>query len=91
MNPNNRMITLNRLPSYMLPIPPRILRLREPTVLRTQTLNELLDRVRQPLVRSDLRDPASVAACRRDTQQSEEGDSRRLVLVRDIRVVAGCR
>lgn len=86
MNPNNRMIRLDRIPTHKLPIPRCLLGLRKPAMLGAQALEELLYRLRQTLVGRDLRDPRGVAARRRHSEQRQNGDARRLVLVRDVGV-----
>lgn len=81
------MLRLHRLPSHKLPIAPRVLRLRVTTMLRPQSLQQGLDRPRQPRVRRRLRHPSSITARLRDGEQRQDRDARRLVLVRDVRVV----
>ena len=88
MHPYNRMLRFHRLPAYKLPIPPRALGLPEPVMLCPQPLQQLLDRLRQPLVSSDLRNPCRISARGGNFQQREHGDRGWLVLVRDIGVVA---
>lgn len=88
MNPNNRMIRLNRLSTHKPAISRRLLCLREPAMLSPQTLEQLLDRLRQTLVGDDLRHPGRVAARGRHGEQRQDGDAGRLVLVRHVRVPA---
>jgi hypothetical protein len=60
-------------------------------VLGAKTFKKCLDRLRKPVVSRNLRDPAGVAASRRDLQKSENGNTRSLVLVGDVGVIADGR
>lgn len=85
---HHRVLRLDRLAPHVLAVAPGIFGLREPAVLRAQALEQRADRRRQALVGGRGRGPGGVAADGRDAQQSQDGDAGRLVLVRDVRVVA---
>jgi hypothetical protein len=58
-------------------------------MLGPQPLKQFLNRLRQPIICCDLRNPSGVTAGRRHLEESKNGDARRLMLVRDVGVVAG--
>jgi hypothetical protein len=84
------MLTNDWLPPHMLPVSLRILGLWISTMLRPQPLKQSLDWLRKPLISRNLRGPSCVSARGWDLQKSEDCDSRGLVLVRDVGVVACC-
>lgn len=60
-------------------------------MLCSQALEQLLDRRGEALIGTYLGHPCRVPPSRGDLQEGQYGDGRRLMLVRDIRVIAGCR
>jgi len=84
MNPHDRVISLDRFPANRFPVTACIFSLRESAMLRSQPLQQLLDRVREAFIRYHLRRPASIPSSARDLQQCQNSDSRRLMFVRDI-------
>jgi hypothetical protein len=68
----------------------RILGLRVAAMLCAETLKKGLDGLRETVVRSCLGSPCRVSAGLRDGEQSQDGDSWRLVLVGYVRVVSDC-
>ena len=89
MDSNNGVLRLHWLSSDELAISPRILSLRVPTMFRSQALKKFLDRLGEPLISSDLGDPACVAACSGDSEKCQDRDCRWLMLEGNIGVVAG--
>ena len=58
-------------------------------MLRAQAVEQALDRGRQAFVCGNLGYPGRVAACGGDLEQGQDGDSRGLMLIGDVRVVSG--
>jgi len=56
-------------------------------VLGSQALEEVLDGVREPVVRGGLGSPGCVASRGRHGEECEDGDPRGLVFVGNVRVV----
>jgi hypothetical protein len=91
MHPHHGMLAPHRLPSYEPTITLRPLRLWEPAMLRTQSLEQPADRLAQPAIRARLAHPRRVAAAVGwHGEQGQDCDTRGLVLIRHIRVEA-CR
>lgn len=89
MHPYDRMIAFHGVSPHEMAIARCSLRLRESTVLCAQTLEENLQRFGKSVVGGSLRCPACVSASLWNFDESEYGEGRSLVLVRDVRVVSG--
>jgi hypothetical protein len=78
------MFGLDRLSSHELAIASRTFCLWKSVVLRSQTFEKLLDRFRESFISCDLGDPTCVTACSGNREESQDCDSRRLMLVRYV-------
>lgn len=81
------MFRFDGLAPHKLPMTTRIFRLRKAAMLGTQSFEQFLDRLGQPLVSRDLRDPSSITARLRYGEEGQQCDSGCLVFIRDIRVI----
>lgn len=88
MDPNYRVLRDNRLSAHKVPIPPRAFGLGHPGVLRLQTLEQGLNRLREARVGSGLRCPGCVTTRGGHGKQSEHGETRGLPLKGHIGVEA---
>src|SRR3569833_1328033 len=80
------MLRLYRFAPHKLSISRRVLGLRVAAVLGAEPLEEGFDRLGETSIGSRLRCPGRVASRRGDGEESQDGDTRRLVLIRHIRV-----
>lgn len=88
MHTHDRMVRLHRLATDELAIPSGALGLRVAIVFGCEALQQLLDWLREALVGRDLAHPSRIATSGWDRQQGEHRECGRLVLVRDVRMVA---
>lgn len=88
MNPNNRMLGLDRFPADKLAVASAVLRLWETAMLRAEAVEKRLDGLGQPGIGCCLGCPCGVSARRGYGQESQDGDTRCLVLVGHIGMIA---
>ena len=88
MHSDNRVISLDGLSPHELAVPPSIIGLGEPAVLCSKPFEKRLDRLRKASIGRGVRRPCRISAGRWDRQESQDSDARRLVFVRDIRVIS---
>jgi hypothetical protein len=88
MNANDGVLGFHRFSADEFPIPTCALCLRETRMLGSQAFQELLDGIRETIVSSYLRNPTRISSGAGNSKECKNGDSRGLVLVADIRVVA---
>lgn len=87
MNPNNRMLGLDRLPADKFAVASAVLCLGEAAMLCAEAFEKRLDWLGQPGIGCCLGCPCGVSACRGYGQKSQDGDTRCLVLVGHVRMI----